>query len=155
MIVGQAPSSDAPDARPFTGRSGRRLAALLDVEHECLPVLFDLVNLLDRWPGKAGKGDAFPMAEAKARAARLLPTFLARPWILIVGKATARAFRLRNPKYLEWVSFSGTSVAVVPHPSGVNRWWNDPANVARAEVFMRSLPSGPYKTAPHPSGRAR
>lgn len=28
-------------------------------------------------------------------------------------------------------------VAVVPHPSGINRWWNDPANVEAARSFLR------------------
>lgn len=29
--------------------------------------------------------------------------------------------------------------AMIPHPSGVNRFWNDPANVRRAKKFLRSL----------------
>lgn len=28
---------------------------------------------------------------------------------------------------------------VFPHPSGVNRWWNDPDNTRRAERYLRRL----------------
>jgi hypothetical protein len=34
----------------------------------------------------------------------------------------------------------GFDVAVIPHPSGVNHWWNDPANRRRfAEFAKRTL----------------
>lgn len=32
---------------------------------------------------------------------------------------------------------------VLPHPSGVNRWWNDPANLEAARAFLlRALEGG-------------
>jgi uracil-DNA glycosylase len=34
---------------------------------------------------------------------------------------------------------SGRHVAVVPHPSGRNRYWNNPANRDAARVFLRIM----------------
>lgn len=38
-----------------------------------------------------------------------------------------------------FVEVCNLRVAVVPHPSGVNRWWNEPANVEAAGRFLREL----------------
>lgn len=38
------------------------------------------------------------------------------------------------PDGVEWLP---ATVAVFPHPSGVNRWWNEPENVASAAAFIR------------------
>lgn len=181
LIVGQAPSRKAGQ---FRGRSGRRLAALLGVEHEKLEVLFDVVNLIPHFPGKDGKGDAFPMNEARDAAKDL--DVWNRPFVLLVGKQVARACGVARPRYFELLVFQrafavgkGTfkgqtgnqsparpsptipaqqqgkmnlgegagclsienvPAFCIPHPSGVNRWWNDPENRERAEAFMQFFP---------------
>ena len=43
--------------------------------------------------------------------------------------------------WYEWVEVAGGRVAVVPHPSGRSRYWNDPANRdAAAEFLCAALP---------------
>lgn len=134
LLVGQAPSRDTCGGPPFSGRSGRRLADLAGVKHDELREVFALVNLLDRWPGKNGRGDAFPMGEARAAAARL--DLSKHDVVVLVGKSVARAFGIGEAEYFaERVG----GVFVVPHPSGVNRWWNDAANEERARRFMEEL----------------
>jgi hypothetical protein len=41
---------------------------------------------------------------------------------------------MRQVPFLRWHG----GVAILPHPSGVNHWYNDPRNVARARRFLRS-----------------
>lgn len=136
LLVGQAPSRDTDGGLPFSGRSGRRLAALAGFPHADLGARFELANVLDRWPGKAARGDRFPAREARAAAARLP---LAGRRVVFVGAGVAAAFGARPPAPLAWFDHAGARCALLPHPSGVNRWWNDPAHAAAAAAFLRDL----------------
>lgn len=154
FVVGEAPGDPATRAaggRPFDSRtrSGRRLAELLGVEEvaDAYPVL----NLVDRWPGRTAHGSAFPRGLARSRADALWFDLPAGD-LLLVGKRVAAAFDV-SVAYLCWESVTryrptGTAevrygrrraVAVFPHPSGVNRWWNEPTNVVAAARFARTL----------------
>jgi uracil-DNA glycosylase len=138
LLVGEAPARTTVGARPFSGRTGARLAELAGVER--LRDSFEVVNLLDRWPGPTGaKGSEFPMEVARARAAAMVPRLvLRRRRVVLVGRRVAGAFRLARLPYLSWERIDGLAeVAVLPHPSGVNQWYNDPGNVERARRFLR------------------
>lgn len=140
VVVGQAPSRGTGGAPPFSGASGRKLAELLDVPHAELGALFELRNVLARYPGKgAGKGDAFPAARAR-RAARRLRAEVAGREVLVVGKATAAALGLDGERLFRAQTWDGATLCwVIPHPSGVNRWWNDAGNRRRAAFFLRDI----------------
>jgi hypothetical protein len=97
---------------------------------------FERVNLLPAFPGKAGKGDRFPRAAARQAALALLPALQGRRAVLLGGRVAA-AFGLPRAPLLVWQPLAGGEVAVAPHPSGINRWWNDPRNVRRAKRFWR------------------
>jgi uracil-DNA glycosylase len=144
LIVGQAPSRGRDGLEPLSGRSGRRLADLCGLTLEAFLARFDRVNLLAEWPGSAGaKGDAFPIDEARAAAESLAEVVAARDRIVLLGWNVARAFRFAGDVdgWFDWGRLSRDcgEVVVAPHPSGVNLWWNDPANVARARAFWRAL----------------
>lgn len=118
------------------------------------------VNLLDEWPGREGAGSAFPLDQARARAEYLKRCIAANgagfdyPWnrvgaecevILLAGKRVAGAWGAKTG-YFSWTSWQGWApsprnyqVAVVPHPSGLNRWWNDEQNRTRAREFVELL----------------
>lgn len=131
VLVGQAPARNSGE-RAFDGRSGDRLATYmgLDDRHELL-ARFECLNLLGRYPGSAGpKGDVFPRARARGAARRLLGRLEGRS-VLLAGKNVAHAFGVRS-EYLVWGDHPGGFVcAAIPHPSGVNHWWNDEANRRR------------------------
>lgn len=133
MLVGQAPSRDTDGRPPFTGRSGRRLAELAGVTYEDLPRVFELRNVFDRWPGRDGRGDAFPAREARRRASGMV---IDCERVVFVGVATARAFGVIGAEPASWFSWRGVVAAVVPHPSGICRWWNDPRNVDAARRLL-------------------
>jgi len=131
-IVGQAPGRrGGPPLRGPCGARLARLAGLSGVDE--LARRHELANLLPRFPGKRGKGDAFPPAEARRAAHGVRPKHRD---VLLLGRHVARAFGVDRP-FFEWWDLGRWRVAVVPHPSGVSRWWNDSANRARAAAFLR------------------
>jgi len=136
-IVGQAPGRSR-NRSPFDGASGRRLWRLAGLgSYDELASHFRLVNVLRKFPGKLGKGDAFPRRSA-GRACRRLRL---RGTILLAGRNVASAFGVRSG-YFEWTTLRGKPCAVLPHPSGISHWWNDPRNRRRARTFMRKLFAG-------------
>ena len=60
--------------------------------------------------------------------------------ILMMGRKVRRAMgRNGDWDYLSWFKFYKHDAVVFPHPSGVNRWWNDPVNERQARFFLREL----------------
>jgi uracil-DNA glycosylase len=122
----------------FSGRSGQKLAQLAGVKHEDLTAYFDMYNLIPYWPGKAGKGDAFPKEEAKQYALNIWAWEHSR--VILVGSAVADVLGYKGPHCL-WILFRGKWVAYVPHPSGINRFYNDKKNVATVSRFLKEAVS--------------
>lgn len=127
LLIGEA--SNDPLGRPFRGRSGAFLASLLGLTVERFHEAFECVNLLSTWPGRliGSKGHMFPFVEARTAAASMT---LADRHVVLAGKRVASAFGLRRAKFLADASLGMGEVrcVVVPHPSGIVRWWNDPVN---------------------------
>lgn len=146
FLIGQAPARGGDPARPLLGvRSAKRLQELCEMTPEEYEGAFDRANLLPKWLGNAGKGDKFDMKKARAAAGRMLPRMVGRR-VILLGQNVAQAFGLEQ-NYLEWVNVLDARIAVLPHPSGVNRWWNDKTNLGMAKAFMldatgRLCPSG-------------
>lgn len=135
ILLGEAPPKsrmrDTPESRPFSGNSGRRFSEMIG---EDIVKAFDTRNLMSEWPGPASKGSKFPMLAAQVGAARLLRTLPSEGGrIILCGQRVARAMSLRWMVPLRWYSVSWQSpryiqarAILIPHPSGVNRQWNDP-----------------------------
>lgn len=96
-------------------------------------------NVIKKYPGRDSVrgGDAFPMSNARAGAKELLPELLGHH-VVFMGKATAKAFDLRG-EFLDWHMGKPFNWAILPHPSGRNRWYNRESNRAAAEEFMRKV----------------
>lgn len=119
------------------------------------PRLFDFVmdarhaNLLNEWPGHARRGSAFPMDEGRAAAERFEEVLdIVKPeLVLLTGRRVAAAFGLhmhhRGQDYFEACTVHERRATVVPHPSGVNRWWNELINRERARDFLEELACRP------------
>jgi len=133
-IVGQGPGRLGEGRKPFEGKgSGSRLAEIAGVSS--LDEVAVLTNLLPRFYGKQGKGDSFPLKKARAEAKNMT---LRTKKILLCGKNVARAFGIKAD-YFEKTTVCGKIAYVIPHPSGVNRWWNDEENKLRARAFFAKL----------------
>lgn len=142
LIIGQAPARGNDGKLPFAGTSGGRLARLAGVgsSGDDLPDHFDLENLIENYPGKAGrKGDAFDLPTARVRAEELILKLQAQEprVILLMGRKVERAFGWTGTKYLVWNEWQSHQVVVFPHPSGVNLWWNDVQNIEKARRALR------------------
>ncbi len=145
VLIGEAPSRTSDPAHPLSGRGfADKIARLLGVRVSTYLRAFERLNVLDAWPGKTGaKGTAFP-AETAREAAAAMSTALPGRRVVFAGKRTALAFGFVED-YLRWGRCKNFRAAILPHPSGINRWWNDPRNRARAKRFLRELISGGEK----------
>lgn len=138
IIMGEGPGSYT---RPLVlypypvNCTGHRLMKLMGVKRfEYMHM--DRRNLFPLYPGKSGKGAAFPTSRARGLAREVAPS-LAGYNVLFIGLRLARAF-WSDPVPLQW--FEGMyRHAVVPHTSGVNHWWNDPDNRAQGEAFLHAV----------------
>lgn len=138
LLIGQAPGRDGDPSAPLLGgRVGRKLAALLGMSNVEYGRRFARINVLDSWPGRSGKGDRFPLREARVVAVAKLSTISGKR-VLFVGFATASAFNFKHPP-LRWEQFNGGKAAILPHPSGINRWYNNRKNVKKAVRFLRAM----------------
>lgn len=133
-IIGQAPGRSVPCGPPLSGRAGKFLARLAGMDEAALRKSARFDNVLGFWPGRSGKGDAFPMGLARSAAAKFL--FAPGESVLLVGRRTAEVFGVREA-FLKWQPFRRGRAAVFPHPSGINTWWNDEYNRQRAALFLR------------------
>lgn len=136
--------------------------------NSALEDLFDLENLIRGFPGKrsSGKGDNFNKEAARRGLVRLIREQTIRPdrVVIAMGNNAARTIcaanlvphdwfhlelvrapslkiRLRDGAAPEnWALRAGAFwLLTFPHPSGINLWWNDPANVATAQSVMEAL----------------
>lgn len=142
LIIGQAPGSDEQNEDPLTGPSGRRLSEVMGASFDAYREMTERVNLLDRYYGSNGKGDAFPEREARRAGVEMLSRLRdSGRRVLIVGKGVAGAMGLADAPLLEWFEVGGYGfhAMIVPHTSGVNRWWNDDANRRGATLALRRV----------------
>lgn len=137
LIVGMAPGRSGV-REPLAGSSGRRLALLCGITFEDYLARFERTNLCPEFLGKVGKGDAFPSAKhARALADDLLLTLAGRR-VVVLGFVNALAFGIEWPMFTFGVR-AGAEIAYSPHPSGVNRWWNEAENQEAARAFWRRV----------------
>lgn len=140
VFVGQAPSlalAKAGNGSPFaSGRSTDRLARLCG--------LSSTAQLHERaWLLNVGRndfdGDEEPASSTRLRALEIVGRLKGRR-VVLLGVKVAAAFGLHHLPLLEWRDVvahgSRFKAARCPHPSGLNRYWNDPANCDLARVFL-------------------
>lgn len=137
LIVGEAnPYGGDPEFALWPaprGASGDRLCRLvMGLDSDTYVEAFDRVNL-------------FPMAWRGAREAReraiAIEEERAGGVLVLLGKKVQRAFRV----VADNAPAVGDGFVVLPHPSGLNRVWNDPLVVGRCRDFLRFLiPDVPF-----------
>jgi len=142
VFIGQAPARSDHKAKfgSSSGRAQKRLGALCGLSAEEFRSGVGWVNLLSRWPGKNGKGDAFDFVKARHQAWKLNLLFKDGQRVVFLGRNVCRTFNAETLEPLSSVlSITGTRFWHVPHPSGVNRWWNDPAHRRSAAAVLRTI----------------
>jgi len=148
IFIGQAPSRRGDPSKPLTGRPGRRLAELSGVTPMEFYTATVRTNIVSRYSGPKGGGDAFPMTEARENALRMTEVIGGRA-IVLVGRKVTEAFGLKGG-WFEWNighfrddddQVMAFQYASVQHPSGRNRFWNSPDNIQEAREFLSGLMS--------------
>ena len=149
-ILGQAPGAvEGEERRPWRGRAGQTLRRWLAMDEDEFYATFYCASVTRCYPGQSasGKGDRTPTPHEQELCAfwREWELRLLRPALIVpVGGLAAR--RLLGLASLEAAigerfSYDGTTAIPLPHPSGVSRWLNEPANrarVARAAELIRA-----------------
>lgn len=138
LIVGEAPSKNEITERPIEGRVGLRLANCAGLTMEEFLAHFDRVNLLHVRQDTKEKGFEFDQHEAERQAARL--SIKPGQTVLLLGRRVAKAFSF-DASYELFVRYSmrDAEFYIMPHPSGINRWWNDDQNIIEAVRFMHNV----------------
>ena len=161
MVIGQAPGITAAERPlPYSGATGKTLRGWLDragfppdAFHD--PDRFYLTSLTKCFPGKArqGAGDRAPGRREIALCLSHLAaelTIVQPDLILALGrlsietllpscKGLSLAEMVGVPRPAELPAAGNAVVLALPHPSGVSRWHNDPANRDRVALALAWL----------------
>jgi uracil-DNA glycosylase len=141
-MLGQAPGVvEGRERRPWRGRAGQTLRRWLDMDEAEFYSTFYCASVTRCYPGRApgGHGDRTPTAREQELCAfwREWELRLLRPELIVVvgGLAARRLLGLSrlDSSIGERFAYAGVTAVPLPHPSGVSRWLNEPANRARLE----------------------
>lgn len=157
VMVGQAPSAaGSHDPRhALTGAPMRRLFRASGLELMQYVRTFERHNLVPTWmgyrkAGDPGSGSLFDLSEAAVTARKLADRLAGGRRLLCWGKDVMKAFVGPHRCHMTPLTWYREEIegfdnsyevdcAIIPHPSGLNRWWNDLANVEAAGEFLRGL----------------
>ena len=144
-IYGQAPGIvEGAELRPWRGRAGQTLRRWLDLDEDEFYATFYCASVTRCYPGRSpsGSGDRVPTPVE-----RELCSFwfewelrLLRPKLIVAVGGLAIRRLLPGRSLGDWIGTSlergGVTVVPLPHPSGVSRWLNEPANHALLEAAV-------------------
>jgi uracil-DNA glycosylase family 4 len=149
-LFGQAPGMiEGEQRRPWRGRAGQTLRRWLELDEETFYATFYCVSVTRCYPGRSpsGSGDRSPTPREQELCSFWLEweLRLLRPELIVAvgGLAARRLLGLRSLSECIGSSFerNGAVVIPLPHPSGVSRWLNVPANrrhLDRALALIRA-----------------
>lgn len=140
LIVGEAPSKNEPHCPAIEGRIGARLAACCGMTLTTFLAYFARINVLEVRQDTREKGFAFDAKQAKRNAELIIEReFHKGRTILLLGLRVAIAFGADPAYFGSQQGWNGATVYVVPHPSGINRWWNKLDNELQMIKFMHQI----------------
>ena len=162
MLVGQAPASPMRSkGAPFSGQAGRVLFSWMaragfgesDFRAQCY---FTAITKCYPGParGERGSGDRAPSNRERAlcRPFLLRELALIQPsLILAVGRLSTAYFLGPEVDFTAVIGASyaseGRTILPLPHPSGVSRWTNDPANRLKLDAALAWLAGWAHEKA--------
>lgn len=151
MLVGQAPASPLRSkGKPFSGQAGRALFGWLaraGFSEDEFRARCYFTAITKCYPGGGkGQGDRVPSAAERALCQPFLlrELTLIRPTLIItVGRVSATYFLGAGIDFTGAIGRrfdrDGRALVPLPHPSGVSRWTNVPANRARLDQALAVL----------------
>ena len=156
ILIGIAPARLGEEGQPLSAlasqSTGRKISDMLGVSPTDYMMRFDRINVCP-FP----QTSTIVPKEWTAAAENLAGSILRNRRVILLGSNVVECFGIprRLYEYLEWcerpisrsVGVAGFragrmtlpfSWAVLPHPSGRNRWYNDAENAERARLFLRA-----------------
>jgi hypothetical protein len=160
LLLGEAPSrtGDRYYRFPLSGSPAKLVCDLLSIRYSRAQYdgpwwqvreHFEVANLIERYPGPQGRGAAFPIGPAREAWAELWPTLSGRVVVLLgarlPGVAGVWADEGESVFHQWWQVWSSSGVTLpeaativaIPHPSGLNRMYNDPAEREKTAATLR------------------
>lgn len=143
VFVGEAPSPTTQrfGGAPLVGETGRRLAMWAGLSAADFHARVTCLNLFERLPEKWYPKDARERAIVMWH-----EQFVEGDRVVMLGVRVAAAFGLKQRvrkrqvlTWFEWVERDLWSYAVMPHPSGLNHYWNVEEHHRLAEEFLQDL----------------
>lgn len=140
-FVGQAPSATSDPLSPLSGTSGMALAEMANIPwNEFLGIARFNLNST-HCASKLGY-DTFDYIEGRVEANRILALPFER-FVLVgarVGQCFTNALRFEVDRdFLRISRVDNKWFLYVPHPSGLNRWYNSLANKHRCQVVLTTF----------------
>lgn len=131
VIIGQQPNSCEDEGTTLPIRPGSSGQFLTELAGGSLDG-FDLINV-----SPFHDPDGFSPLYHRCSAKNMAPLLKGRK-VIFLGPAVANAFEIRRSEY-NWCSWYEMEFqwAVIPHPSGLNRLYNDPEIRERVLYFLR------------------
>ena len=148
ILVGECPGPSVPEEKahplfplPESSSGGRLLRVIGWGRSEYLR-RFDRANLFrshqPKWSADAALDSADALVESVLEDAG--PTHLTD--FVLLGMRVAVAFRREDFGPMVSLGFWGGTATVVPHPSGLNRWYNEPVNRAAVRRLFSGFKEG-------------
>ena len=150
-LVGQAPSRRGDPRKPLAGPNGQKIARLAGMSYDEL-IACRRKHLNTHHSGKRSKGDAFDRANGYVNAGDILLDWRVER-IVLLGKNVAHCFGFRDVPFLAEIHIYGRRFLIFPHPSGINRWWNERRNERRARQLLQRFLRGETVSAWVPKER--
>jgi len=160
VLVGIAPSRPGSEGQPLSALGGRStgatLAELAGLSASQYMMRFDRVNLC-----ATTQASTIRTSVGRPYAEMLAGSLLRGRRVVLLGMNVVECFGLEEFRcdlaewfdtreirpQAGWAGYRAGMVppfnyAILPHPSGRNRWYNEPANRERARAFMTELAEG-------------
>ena len=139
-LVGQAPSRRGDPSKPLAGPNGQKVARLAGMSYDEL-IACRRKHLNTHYRGKRVNSNAFDHMKGNVNAANILLDWRVER-IVLLGKNVARCFGFRDLPFLAEVRIYGRRFLIFPHPSSINRWWNERRNERRARQLLQQFLRG-------------
>lgn len=157
LLIGEAPGPNGDPEKPLEGKPAERLlesmgywarsVSEIPEAGTTLREIFEVRNLIDRPMERTegSKGTDWPEDEARDAAHRLAHLVEPNQPVVFLGKRVATAFELPVVEWWKWTrQWAGRKpspwallqYAIIPHPSGIVRTWNQPVNRVRAGMVL-------------------